>query len=470
MLQSFLAIPKIPDLWRRVKYTLMMIAVFRIAAAVPSPFLDLAALKDTMSGAFDSRGLLQFVNLFSGGAFERMTVLALGIMPYITASIIIQLLGFVVPSIERMMKEGEAGKRRINDWTRYGTIGICAVQSIGISFWLLHPGGGQPPLTTIPDHPVLFTLFIMLALTTGSTFLMWMGEKISENGIGNGISIIITLGIVASYPMSFALMFEQWRNDQMAFGWIVVILVVTLATMLLIILIQQGQRKIPIQHAKRMMGRRMVQAQTSYLPLRINTAGVIPVIFSGSILSFPALFFGFFQGDGTGGGVFLWLSNLFSPYSSANVYNAFGGWDPGGAMLVFKSFNMYTLLYAVLTIFFCFFYTAITFNPVDVADNLKRSGAFIPGRRPGKPTSDFIDFVLVRITVVGSIFLTAVALTPQVLTASYEIPFMIANVAGGTGLIIVVGVMLDTMRQVESHLVQHRYDGFVRRGRLKGRF
>jgi preprotein translocase subunit SecY len=472
VLDSLLAIPKIPDLWRKVKYTLMMILVFRLAASVPSPFINLDELKNLMTGTLGSRGILQFVNLFSGGAFERMTVCALGIMPYITASIIIQLLGFVVPSIERMMKEGEAGRKKINDWTRYGTIGICMVQSVGIAVWLLHPGPDRT-LSTIPHHPIFFTLFIMVALTTGTTFLMWLGEKITENGIGNGISLIITLGIIASYPLSAGLAVTQVKSGTLAFGWVVLVIILTVAVTVLIILIQQGQRKIPVQHAKRMVGRRMVQSQTTYLPLKINTAGVIPVIFSGSILSFPALFFGFFQGNNpAGGGVWNWLSELFSPGSSYNLYALFETrtWQPGGVMLLFKSFNFYSLLYAVLTIFFCFFYTAITFNPVDVADNLKKYGAFIPGRRPGKPTSDFIDFVLVRITVVGSVFLTVVALIPQVISSAYGISYQISHVAGGTGLIIVVGVLLDTMRQIESHLLQRHYDGFMKRGRLKGRY
>ncbi|NUP90210.1 MAG: preprotein translocase subunit SecY [Candidatus Sumerlaeia bacterium] len=468
MISSLLTIPKIPDLWRRVKYTLLLIAIYRVVAAVPSPFIDLGELRDIMHGALGDRGLLQFVNLFSGGAFEQMTVVALGIMPYITASIIIQLLGFVVPSIERMMKEGEAGKKKINDWTRYSTVGICLVQSIGIAVWLRGMG-----LSAIPGHPVFFTLFVVVALTTGTLFLMWLGEKISENGIGNGISLIITVGILASYPASAAFAFTSWQGGTLPFAWIIGIALLSIAVTVVIILIQQGQRKIPVQHAKRMMGRRMVQAQTTYLPLRINTAGVIPVIFSGSILSFPAVF-GFFGANQAGGGGFWnWMANFFDPYSNINLYSGLESWfdwQPGGAMLLFKSFNMYTFLYAALTIAFCFFYTAIVFNPVDVADNLKKVGAFIPGRRPGKPTSDFIDYVLLRITVVGAIFLTSVALIPQILSHSFGVDWRIAQIAGGTGLIINVGVILDTMRQIESHLLQRHYDGFMKRGRLKGRY
>jgi preprotein translocase subunit SecY len=468
VLSSLLSIPKIPDLWRKVKYTLWMVLVFRLVSAVPSPFIDLNKLADKMHGTIGERGLMQFVNLFSGGAFERMTVVALGIMPYITASIFIQLLGFVVPSIERMMKEGEAGKKKINDWTRYGTVGICFVQSIGISLWLRGLG-----LSSIPQHPLMFALFVMTALTSGTLFLMWLGEKITENGIGNGISLIITLGILANYPMTGATAIQQWQDGLLPFGWIIGVLILTVAVTVLIILIQQGQRKIPIQHAKRMMGRRMVQAQTTYLPLRINTAGVIPVIFSGSILSFPAVFGFFGGGDRSAGGIWNWLANLFDPYSSINLYNGFDawfGWQPGGAMYIFKSFNLHTLLYAALTIAFCFFYTAIVFNPVDVADNLKKVGAFIPGRRPGKPTSDFIDFVLLRVTVVGAVFLTVVALIPQILAHSYSLDWRVAQIAGGTGLIINIGVILDTMRQIESHLLQRHYDGFMKRGRLKGRY
>ncbi len=469
MLQSLLAIPKVPDLWRKVRYTLLMIFIFRVAAQIPSPFLDLDRLQQEWGSAFGGRGLLQFVNLFSGGAFEQMTVLALGIMPYITASIIIQMLGFVVPAIERLQKEGEAGRRKINDWTRYGTIGIAAVQAVGISVMLQ-----TFDLSAIPGHPVFFTLFIMVALVTGTAFLMWLGEKISENGIGNGISIIITIGIIASYPGSALFGIGQMFAGLMSPGALVALVLVTIAVTAMIVLIQQGQRKIPIQHARRMVGRRMVQAQTTYLPLRINTAGVIPVIFSGSILSFPALLLPYFQSE-TGAGFANWIGDLLDPGSRLNFYVILDsmlprGFSQGGAMLLLKSINTYTILYAILTIFFCFFYTAITFNPVDIADNLKKQGAFIPGRRPGKPTSDFIDFVLVRITVVGSVFLTAVALIPQVLSASFDVNYMLAQVPGGTGLIIVVGVLLDTMRQIESHLLQRHYEGFMKSGRLKGRY
>jgi len=312
----------------------------------------------------------------------------------------------------------------------------------------------------------------MFALTTGSTFLMWVGEKMSDNGIGNGISILITISIIAYYPFGVAQAFELWRVGNLSFAWLIGIGIIAMATLLLTVLMTQGQRKIPVQHAKRMVGRRMMQAQTTYLPLRINTAGVIPVIFSGSLMAFPPLVFQLFQ-DPSGAGFVSWLSNLFAPGSSLNAYNALDdllGMRFGGAMYLLRSLNVYTLLYCALTMLFCFFYTAITFNPVDIADNLKRSGAFVPGRRPGKPTSDYIDHVLMRITVVGALFLTIVAVVPQVISVSYNISFGITMLLGGTGIIIIVGVMLDTMRQIESHLLQRHYEGFMKKGRLRGRY
>ena len=274
MLQSFLSIPKIPDLWRKVKYTLLLIAIYRLAAAVPSPFLDLQALARMMDTTLSGRGILQFVSLFTGGAFERMTVLALGIMPYITASIIIQLLGFVIPSIERMMKEGEAGKKKINDWTRYGTIGICAVQSIGIAIWLLNPGGTGESLSTIPDHPVLFTLFIMFALTTGSTFLMWLGEKISENGIGNGISLIITISIIATYPYAIGSAFTMWMQGLLHFGWIVGITIITLGTMVLCVLVTASRA--PAPWAASAAAAMSITSQVGLQGVSIQTSLVLP--------------------------------------------------------------------------------------------------------------------------------------------------------------------------------------------------
>jgi preprotein translocase subunit SecY len=457
VLGSLLNIWKVPDLRRKVLFTLLIVLVHRIGAHIPTPFVDPQAIQHWMEQV-GQKGVLAMVDMFSGRAFRRMTVFALGIMPYISASIILQLLMVVWPRLEKIAKEGELGRKKINQYTRYGTVGLAAFQSLGIALFML-----KTRMNSI-DNRLLFIIVTIFSMTAGTTLLMWLGEKISEKGIGNGISLIIAIGIVAAYPYDIGLGIDQVRNEMLRPIWIPILLVTMIAVSVAIIYIQEGARKIPIQHAKRVVGRRVVSGTTTYLPLKVNTGGVIPVIFSSAILSFPGILFSWLGAGGQG--TFGVLNELFSMTSSYNPYVWFN-LEKGGIFSLLKVINFYTFLYVILTAFFCYFYTAITFNPTDTAENLKKYGAFIPGRRPGKPTSDYIDYVLTRITLVGAAFLIAVALLPDVFYVSFNVPWGLTDFVGGTGLIIVIGVILDTMKQVESHLLMRHYEGFKRR---KGRW
>ncbi len=461
MLQSLLNIFKVPDLRRKIGFTILMIIVYRIGAHVPCPFVDMKGIRSAfegMGGAGNS--LFGMIDMFTGQAFKQMTIFALGIMPYITASIILQLLTVVWPYLEKIAKEGEAGRKKINQYTRYGTVMLAAFQSIGLGVMMLGMG------VTLPGVPKFLFLFsTMVAMTTGTCFIMWLGEKITEHGIGNGISIIIAVGIMASYPSSIGAMIEGLKGD-LAKAWVVVIPVVYIAVTALIILMQQASRRIPIQYARRMVGRREMQGGGNYLPLKLNTAGVIPVIFSSSILMVPGLLFSAFSGGPNEPGFGLTMQDVFNQGTpNFNLFVLFNMEELGGIFNIFKMGNVYNFLYVLLTVFFCYFYTAITFNPVDTADNLKRVGAFIPGRRPGKNTSDYIDYVLTRITVVGSTYLVVVALMPNLLAVSFGLNWYVSMLVGGTGLIIVAGVMLDLMKQIESQLLMRHYEGFKYRSR-----
>lgn len=455
MLQQLANILKVPDLRKKVFYTLLMIGVYRMAAFVPVPFIDVDKLEEIMKGLTGEGGVLSFINMFSGGAFGNMTILALGIMPYISASIILQLLMVVWPRLEKIAKEGEAGKKKINQYTRYGTVLLASFQAIGICAAFLIPSD----LCAI-DSKFLFIIITVFSMTTGTVFLMWLGERISERGIGNGISIIIAASIISVYPSSVSAGIRDVLSDTMRPMWLPFIVLVMIACTVAIILIQEGTRRLPIQHARRVVGRRVMQGQTTYLPLKINSAGVIPVIFSSAILSFPSMVFGFAQG-GAPNAFFAWLGDLFAMDSNINPYDMLPFLsDIGGAALLLKSINLWTFLYAILTIFFCFFYTAIQFNPIDVAENLKKSGAFIPGFRPGRHTSEHIDHVLTRVTTVGAFFLVGIAIMPSIFRTSFEINYMVTEFLGGTGLIIVVGVVLEMTKQIESQLLMRHYEGF----------
>ena len=434
MLGSLLNIFKIPELKRRIFFTFGLLAIYRVGAHIPTPGIDGVALAEFFKQAQGT--LLGFFDMFAGGALLKMTVFALGIMPYISASIIIQLLTVVIPHLERLSKEGEAGRRKIIRYTRYGTVGLAAFQSFGISVGLeqmTSPGGAA--IVIAPGWG--FRAMTVISLTAGTAFIMWLGEQITERGIGNGISLIIFAGIVARMPIAIMQTFTLLRTGELSAFLMVFVIVLMIAVVAFIIFMERGQRRIPVQYAKRVVGRKMYGGQSTHLPLKVNTSGVIPPIFASSILMFPATIAGFIK----------------HPVMEA-VANTFA---PGRAL--------YTVLYVALIIFFCYFYTAIQFNPVDVADNLKKYGGYIPGIRPGRKTADYLDKVLSRITFGGALYLSLVCVLPEILYRIFNVPFYF----GGTGLLIVVGVALDTVTQVETHLVTRHYEGFLKKGKIRGR-
>jgi len=434
VLDGFQGASKIPELRRRLLFTMLMLAVYRVGVAVPTPGIDTAAMQDFFEQA--AQTMFGFVNLMSGGALERFSIFALGIMPYISASIILQLLTVVIPPLERLSKEGEAGRRKITQYTRYGTVGLAFVQSLFISVGiesLQTPGG-----SSLVYHPgMAFRLMTALTLTAGTVFLMWVGEQISERGIGNGISLIIFAGIVTAIPSALSATYEYVVNGEMSIMVALGIGIFMVATVAFITFMERGQRRVPVQYAKRVVGGRMYGGQSSHLPLKVNTPGVIPAIFASSLLIFPATITQFVD----------------HPYAHA-VTN-----------LLLPGSLSYDILYVGLIVFFCYFYTAVTFNTVDVADNMKKFGGYIPGIRPGPRTAEYIDRILSRITLGGAIYLSAVCILPTLLIRQVNVPFFF----GGTALLIVVGVALDTVAQIETHLLTHSYQGFMRRGRFKGR-
>jgi preprotein translocase subunit SecY len=364
----------------------------------------------------------------------------------------------VFPRIQKIQQEGVLGQRKINRWTRIGTVFLTAFQALGLAIWLVNER-----LTYMRGgYTGLFLVVTVIAMTTGTCFIMWLGERISDKGIGNGMSIIIAAGILAHYPADVATLWAQIANGGVPAIWAPVVAVLFVVSTMAIIVVQEGTRRIPIQHAKKVVGRRVLAGGTNYLPLKINTAGVIPVIFASAILSFPSTIASYLGGGQRGGT----LGDLFSQYSNANLYTLcqrLFGLEQGGIFLLLKSFNLYIVFFTLLTGFFCYFYTAVVFNPDDIANNLKKSGAFIPGKRPGKPTAEYIDYVLTRITTGGAIFLCAIAVTPMILETSFRMPPQAASFIGGTGLIIVVGVTLDTLKQIESQLLMRHYEGFALR-------
>ncbi|NKB80647.1 MAG: preprotein translocase subunit SecY [Nitrospirales bacterium] len=431
LITSFQNILKIPELRGRVLFTLAMLAVYRVGAHVPTPGInneELASFLHDRGGA-----LLGFLDIFSGGALSRLTIFALGIMPYISASIILQLLTVVIPHLSKLAKEGERGRKTIIQYTRYGTIGIALVQGFGIAIGL--EGMNQGAFVLEPGWP--FRLMTIITLTAGTAFLMWLGEQITERGVGNGISLIIFAGIVARLPSAVAQTFELYQIGQLSLILLVLLVVVMLGVVAAIVFLESGRRKIPVQYAKRVMGRRVFGGQSTHIPLKINTAGVIPPIFASSIIAFPATITSFIQVP--------WVQAI-------------------GAQLAPGSF-LYTLLYVSMILFFCFFYTAVVLNPVDMSDNMKKYGGFIPGIRPGQRTSDYIYKVLTRITFAGAIYLAIVCVIPELLIYRLNVPFYF----GGTSLLIVIGVGLDTAQQIESHMLMRNYEGFLAKGRLKGR-
>ncbi len=422
---------KIPELRHRILFTLGMLAVFRVAAHVPTPGIngeELSKFLHQQGGA-----LMGFLDMFSGGALARVTIVALGIMPYISASIILQLLTVVVPTLTKLAKEGERGRKKIIQYTRYGTIGIGLVQSFGIAVGLEKMNGG-----VFVEHPGWsFRLMTMITITAGTAFLMWLGEQITERGIGNGISLIIFGGIVANIPSALVNTYSLWNTGQLSSFFLLALALMMVGVTAAIVFLETGRRKIPVQYAKRVVGRKVYGGQNTHIPLKINTAGVIPPIFASSLIAFPATIAGFIQ--------IAWVQSLSQQLAPGSL--------------------LYTVLYVTLIIFFAFFYTAVVLNPVDMADNMKKYGGFIPGIRPGQKTSDYIYKVLTRITFAGAAYLSVVCVIPEILIYQAGLPFFF----GGTSLLIIVGVGLDTAQQIETHMITRNYEGFMRKGRLKGR-
>jgi len=424
----------IPELRKRVFFTLFMLFVYRMGVQIPTPGINGEAL-----GAFfeqNASTLFGMFNMFSGGALENFSIFALGIMPYISASIIIQLLTVVVPQLEALSKEGESGRRKITQYTRYGTVLLSVIQGFFIASGLEGMSGpGGAPIVIEPG--LQFKLMTVLTLTSGTAFIMWLGEQMTERGIGNGISLIIFAGIVARMPAAVGNTIQLVKAGELAVIFVPIMLIAMFGIVAFIIFVETAQRRIPIQYAKRVVGRRVYGGQSSHLPLKINVSGVIPPIFASSIMMFPATIGSFIQID--------WVQRMSAALSPGTFY--------------------YYILFIVMVVFFCFFYTAVTFKPDDVAENLKKNGGFVPGIRPGKSTAEFIDKVLTRLTVVGAIYLSAICVMPTVLISKFNVPFYF----GGTALLIVVGVAIDTISQIESHMVMRNYDGFMKAGRIKGR-
>ena len=434
MLGGFKNTASVPELRRRLIFTFLMLAVYRVGVQIPTPGINgeaLAAFFEKNAGT-----LFGMFNMFSGGALENFSIFALGIMPYISASIIIQLLTVVIPQLEALSKEGESGRHKITQYTRYGTVGLSLIQSMFISVGLegmTGPAGGA--IVIVPGWQ--FKIMTMITLTAGTSFIMWLGEQMTERGLGNGISLIIFAGIVARMPAAIVNTFQMVSAGEMNFLFLVFLLVVMVGVIGVIIFFETAQRRIPIQYAKRVVGRKVYGGQSSHLPLKINVAGVIPPIFASSIMMFPATIGGLIQID--------WIQRVSASLNPGTIY--------------------YYVLFVAFIIFFCFFYTAVTFNPVDVAENLKKHGGFIPGIRPGKKTADFIDKALTRLTVIGALYVSVICVLPTVLISRYNVPFYF----GGTALLIVVGVAIDTISQIESHMVMRNYEGFMKKGRIKGR-
>jgi preprotein translocase subunit SecY len=424
-------IVKIPELRKKILFTLAVLAVYRIGVHIPTPGVDGAALKDVfqqMQGA-----IFGLFNLFSGGALERFSIFALGVMPYISSSIIFQLLTVVWPYLHELQKEGEQGRKKITQFTRYGTVVLCFVQGYGIATGLEHLT--NPPVVLMPG--LAFRLLTTLTLTGGTLFLMWLGEQMTERGIGNGISLIIFAGIASRIPAGIGNTLSLYRSGELPFIRLLLITAVILATFFVIIFVERGSRRIPVQYAKRVVGRKVYGGQNTHLPLKVNTSGVIPPIFASSLLMFPA---------------------TAAQFIKLPALQQFVSWlQPGGLI--------YDVFFVSLIVFFCYFYTAVAFKTDDVSDNLKKYGGFIPGIRPGPPTAQYIDHVLSRITLGGAVYISTICVLPTILTQTMKVPFYF----GGTSVLILVGVALDTVAQIETFLLSRNYEGFMKHTRIRGR-
>ncbi len=434
MIGGFKNITKIPELQKKILFTFFLLAVYRIGAHVPTPGIDTQALAAFFEQARNS--LLGLFDMFAGGALSRLSVFALGIMPYISASIILQLLTVAVPHLEKLSKEGDAGRRKITQYTRYGTVFLSIIQGFGIAVGLENMAGPSG-LSVVIEPGWAFRLMTVITLTAGTSFIMWLGETITEKGIGNGISLIIFAGIVCRGPAAVVNTFRLLSTGEMGIFFVVLLLVMMIGVVGVIVFVESAQRRIPVQYAKRVVGRKMYGGQTTHLPLKVNTAGVIPPIFASSIIMFPAT-----------------IAN-FIPHPWMKIVAGF----------LMPGRFVYELLYVVLIVFFCYFYTAVTFNPVNVADNMKKNGGYVPGIRPGKKTAEYIDSVLTRLTFSGAIYVSAVCVLPSILISRFNVPFYF----GGTALLIVVGVALDTAGQIETHMLTRQYEGFMKKGRISRR-
>lgn len=442
MIKSFQSIFKIPELKKRILFTLALLIVYRIGGHVPVPGINAQVLFEFFSQA-QGGGLFGLWDMFAGGAFMRATIFALGIMPYISASIILQLLGAVVPYFQKLQKEGEEGRKKITQYTRYGTVLISAMQAYGLALFLesIAPSSitGQ---SVVPNPGIGFKLLTMITMSTGCVFIMWLGEQITERGIGNGISLIIMVGIIARLPNAIFSEIVQVQGGNRAPLTELFLLGLMVLTIAAVVLLTQGTRKIPVQYAKRVIGRKIYGGQSTHIPLRVNTAGVMPIIFAQSIMFFPQTIKTFFPNSE-------FVNSIVRFFDVQSI--------------------VYWVLYGGMIVFFTYFYTAIALNPVDVADNMKKHGGFIPGVRPGKRTAEYIDNILTKLTLPGSIFLAIVAIFPYFIVKFTKVNFEFASFFGGTSLLIIVGVALDTLQQIESHLLMRHYDGFMKSGKLRGR-
>ena len=435
-MQSLGGMGKLSELRSRLLFVLGALLVYRIGTFIPVPGVNpeaLAILFDQNQGS-----ILDMFNMFSGGALERASILALGIMPYISASIIVQLMSAVIPKLEQLKKEGESGRRKITQYTRYGTVVLATFQAIGISIALQGQTAGGSPIVVMQGIGFVFTAAV--SLVTGTMFLMWLGEQITSRGIGNGISLIILAGIVAELPSAIAGMLELGRQGALSTGLILIVIAMAVVVIAFIVFMERAQRRLLIQYPKRQVGNRMFEGQSSHLPLKLNTSGVIPPIFASSLLLLPTTVANFNAGQGPG-----WLTTITTQLGHGRP--------------------LFLVLYIALIIFFAFFYTAIVFNPTETADNLKKHGGFIPGIRPGERTAEYIDYVLTRITVVGAAYLALVCLIPEILISYAKVPFYF----GGTSLLIVVSVTMDTVAQVQGYLLAHQYEGLIKKSKLRGR-
>lgn len=434
MLKGIEGLGTVPELRKRIFFTLFMLAVYRIGVQVPAPGIDAAALASFFDRAQGT--LFGMFDMFSGGALTNFSIFALGIMPYISASIIIQLLGVAIPHLEALKKEGETGRKKISQYTRYSTVALSALQGLGIAIGLesMTAPGGVP---VVAEPGWSYRLITALTLMSGTVFLMWLGEQITERGVGNGISLIIFAGIVARMPSAILDTFRLMKTGEVSSALLLILILMMAVVIAFICFMERAHRRIPITYPKRTVGRKVYGGQTSHLPLKVNTAGVIPPIFASSIIMFPATIANFMQ--------IPWMQSFSQALTPGSL--------------------LYESIFVILIIFFCYFYTAITFNPDDIADNLKKNGGYVPGQRPGKSTAEFIDRILSRITLIGAIYISFICVLPSILITYMNVPFYF----GGTALLIVVGVAMDTMGQIESHLITRNYEGFMKRGHLKGR-